>query len=228
MIHTFPDRRWYVDEYLVPSMLEQGITKDEIEIHNDANKEGNLKSWIRCCTNIAAQNSEGNTWHMQDDILICRDFAKRTKEVGGSGVACGFASSYDKQRPGGPVPANDMWFSFACIRIPDPYMVPFLYWFNSVSKAWFENEAKENRNDDMFFREYVRARHPNTIVFNMTPNLVEHVDFLLGGSVVNPQRKKRNVSSIYWDDEELVIDLAKRLGQMEAYEKQKAKDEGVC
>lgn len=44
LIHTMPKRKWYVENYLIPSMLEQGIKKDSITIYNDDNKAGNLKT----------------------------------------------------------------------------------------------------------------------------------------------------------------------------------------
>ena len=43
MIHCCPKRMWYVEEYLIPSMLRQGIDRDSIIIWND-NKGGEIKS----------------------------------------------------------------------------------------------------------------------------------------------------------------------------------------
>ena len=35
LIHCYKDRRWYVDKYLIPSMLKQDIDKSDIEVFED-------------------------------------------------------------------------------------------------------------------------------------------------------------------------------------------------
>ena len=93
-----------------------------------------------------------------------------------------------------------------------------------VSGAW-ETESPEaelqalhaaNKGDDTFFREFLFCRHGEISVTNLRPNLVEHVDLLLGGSVLHPYRDYR-ATAYYWPDPELTEQLraelrARRLG----------------
>ena len=39
MIHAVPEREWYVEEYLIPSMISQGISPDEIEVWMDSERK---------------------------------------------------------------------------------------------------------------------------------------------------------------------------------------------
>ena len=110
MIHTYPKRLWYVEEFLISSMLAQGIAKEDITVYNDDKHEGNL----RACMNAFASCPDdiGGTWHLQDDICICRDFKQRT-EWYDNGLVCGFSSSlYDGSEKNklGAVPRRRMWF----------------------------------------------------------------------------------------------------------------------
>ena len=42
LIHCCNDRMWYVKEFLIPSMIKQGISTDDIFIYQDKNKIGNF------------------------------------------------------------------------------------------------------------------------------------------------------------------------------------------
>ena len=48
VIHACPDRMWYVDGFLLPSLLEQGICRDDILIWNDEERKGNLWAAMEC------------------------------------------------------------------------------------------------------------------------------------------------------------------------------------
>ena len=69
---------------------------------------------------------------------------------------------------------------------------------------------KSNKHDDLLFRYFLDHYYKSLEAFNLAPNLVEHVDWLLGGSIVNQYREK-DASSLYWEDEELVIELQRNL-----------------
>ena len=88
MIHCVPSRLWYVEDFLVPSMLEQGISSNEISIYCDYKRKGNLFSFMDSIRYCGEHPVEGGTWHLQDDVLISRNFAKTTREFN-SGVVCG-------------------------------------------------------------------------------------------------------------------------------------------
>jgi hypothetical protein len=60
-----------------------------------------------------------------------------------------------------------------------------------------------NKGDDTFFHEFMACWHPYDVVENVRPNLVEHVDWLLGGSTLHHFRDYL-ARAEYWEDDELV------------------------
>ena len=66
MIHACPQRMWYVEEFLVPSMRDQDIRPDEIEIRCDTEGKGNLLSCMESFRDCGER--PGGTWHLQDDV----------------------------------------------------------------------------------------------------------------------------------------------------------------
>ena len=83
LIHTCIQRKWYVNEFLVPSMRAQGIEADEIIIYSDENGDGQLRSLINSYELIRGKD----TWHLQDDIIISSQF-KELAEKHNSGIVC--------------------------------------------------------------------------------------------------------------------------------------------
>ena len=65
--------------------------------------------------------------------------------------------------------------------------------------------------DDNFFKEYMKIYHRDEMVLNLDPNLVDHVDVLIGGSIVNQYRGDEWVRSQYFRDQYLVDELEKEL-----------------
>lgn len=216
MIHTCLQREWYVNDYLIPSMLEQGIKNENIIVYVDRQKQGCLKSSIDSFTQASKMSVEG-TWHLQDDVIICRDFAERTKELSSDYTVCGFASYYDEMKKWVPGDSNGlkMWYSFPCIYIPTKIIKSYVEWFNKW--VWhdpqYEKWIKEKKYDDTIFRIYMENYYPNEYVLNLKPNLVDHVDYLLGGSIVNPVRKDKQVRSLWFDDLDLVDELERKLNE---------------
>lgn len=217
LIHACPKRMWYVNGFLLPSLLAQGA---DVEVWNDELTKGNLKS---CVESFQARKGDGVTWHIQDDVLVCRDFVKRCEEITG-GVAYGFANERftDDVTQIGLVDVCNSWHSFQCVRIPDAYARECAEWI--TSGEWEQNASAElkavfrgNMGDDTFFREFMLAKHINDTVTNVAPNLVEHVDFLIGGSILNKMRCFWPRAH-YWEDEELVNELRVQMKLM----KQKA------
>ena len=115
LIHAMPKRIWYVNEYLIPSMIEQGIKAEDIRVYNDEKREGNLKA---CMKAYEMCEGDGGTWHLQDDVCISSSFKALTEKYD-TGIVCGFKSEYDGTQMPGIVPVQNMWFSFPCIRIPN-------------------------------------------------------------------------------------------------------------
>ena len=211
LIHACPRRMWYVEDFLVPVLRSQGA--DDIQVWNDAERKGNLLS---CMESFASRAGDGGTWHIQDDVLLARDFVRRCRVLD-RGVVYGFTCGQfgDDPQQTGEVYAPDAWHSFQCIRIPDAWARECSDWF--FSGAWQESSNPElyalhamGQGDDTFFREFVQARHGRETMLNAKPNLVEHVDWLVGGSILSPYRGFL-ARAHYWDDEDLVAALRTRL-----------------
>lgn len=208
LIHTYPKRLWYVQEYLVPSLLAQGIPQEDISIYNDEKGEGNLRACMNAFGSVS--NDAGGTWHLQDDIIISRDFAERTKAYD-YGLVCGFSSLLydgDIDEKKGAVKRENMWFSFPCIRIPNQWARECSEWVtsyiigNPVYKRFWENGV----NDDWAFRTYLQEFHKDCVALNIMPCLVDHIDYLLGGGSGKKKREKP-CRAQYWKDADLVKEL---------------------
>ena len=206
MIHAIPERMWYVEDYLAPSLAGA-----EIRIWNDAGRRGNLRS---CMEAFAACEGEGETWHIQDDVLLCRDFLQRAGSFPAGVPVYGFCCEYFLDDPGvsGEVYMEDCWHSFQCVRIPDAWARECAEWV--LSRQW-ERESfnlslpafeAAGEGDDTFFREYLLARHGTGTAINARPNLAEHVDLLLGGSSLH-QYRDYQARAHWWEDGDLVAGL---------------------
>ena len=210
MIHAVPQRMWYVNEYLIPSMIKQGIAESDIIIYCDDKKEGNLRACMNAFKSVPDDDS--GTRHLQDDIIICKDFKDRTEQYN-KGIVCGFSSFYDEVRNNGPgnTIEDKMWFSFPCIRIPNQYARDCAKWVfecligNPIYKKYWEKGV----NDEWAFRMWVHTYHKDEIALNLAPNLVDHIDYLLGGGTGG--KRRRQVRSLYWQDADLVKELEDKI-----------------
>ena len=207
MIHAVPERMWYVEEFLIPSLEAQGA--DRIRVWNDEQHRGNLRSCMDC---FAAMDGQGGTWHIQDDVLVCRDFVKRCRKHD-EGVVYGFCCEYFLDDPDltGRVYVPDAWHSFQCVRIPDAWARECAAWY--FSGAWRDFADPElpvlqevNKGDDAFFHAFLEDRHGTETAENLKPNLVEHVDLWIGGSVLLHYRDYQ-AKAHYFEDGDLVLQL---------------------
>lgn len=206
LIHTCKQRKWYVDKYLVPSLKKQGIKN--ILIYNDENGDGQIQSLIKSFKLTKCKD----TWHLQDDIIISSRFKELTEKYN-EGVVCGFCNSFSNGRPG-YVSLISMWYSMPCIRIPGDIFAQFVNWLCSPStqrryKAFFD----EKKHDDMFLQHFLKENYPNIRLRNLKPNIVNHIDHLIGGSIINGGRTKtpEYLMATYWDEPELLADIKKKL-----------------
>lgn len=207
LIHSCEKRKWYVDEYLVPSLIEQGIEKENILIYNDDKKEGCLKSFIESSKMI--DTVARGTWHLQDDIIISSNFKEITEEFD-KGIVCGFCSYYSKDLPMGIRPVNKMWYSFPCIRIPNAVLKGFIKWLQSATiQTKYQAYLKDNKFVDLFFNKYVTEAYPEKMVHNLCPNIVDNVDYLIGGSTIN--HREDIPVSLYFPNRELIYNLKREL-----------------
>lgn len=214
LIHSVPERMWYVEKFLIP-MLKGA----DIIVYTDAERKGNLAAFVESLSEYCT--GDGGTWHLQDDVLPSPDFMSRAAALEGDEVVCGFVNEQ-----GGPncnlkgrVYAADIWYSFPCIYIPNRIADEFVDWI--VSGAW-ETEARveahslyvAGRGDDWFFLEFMTVRHGADMVNNVTPCLVEHIDWLIGGSMVNVWRGFI-ARAAYGDFDDQVEDLKQRIKALE-------------
>lgn len=219
MIHACPDREWYVEQYLAPSIIEQGIHPDDITIWMDRDHVGNLRSWVESCESL--RGIPGGTWHIQDDVLICRDFAKRISEHD-SGIVCGFC--HDLYEPhqlyilGKTLPFNMWCSSFQCIRIPNSVASDFAEWFTTAKyREDLQHYVSTGKCDDSIFHVYMNEERCYEPVYNLAPHLVEHVDWLIGGSSINTWRCYIARGAYFYDDD-LVEELREKLSIREVGE----------
>jgi len=109
--------------------------------------------------------------------------------------------------------------SFPCIQIPNEIAAEFVEWFHE-NEDRYKKDIENGKNDDGIFRDFMNVRHCGEGVFNVSPNIVDHIDYLIGGTVINGQRKKKQIRSVYWTEENLVDDLSERLKNEDCYTKQ--------
>ena len=212
MVHVCNDREWYVDGYLVPSMIEQGIRKEHIHIWRDKKCIGNLQSFVASCEWIA-KNADPNrsTWHIQDDIVISSRFRDVTECEELDGLANGFCNEvFDGKRSNyisRDVTVEQMWFSFQCVLIPNDTAARFAYWFRNICEPYciypdLMTGGNKGKCDDQIFSAYVKEFEPDIPAHNIYPCIVDHVDYLIGGTIINAQREKDKYVA-YWRDAEL-------------------------
>ena len=212
MIHTYPKREWYVLKYLVPSMLKQGIDREDIIILSDRDGIGNLESWLSSLKQVTE-----DTWHLQDDIIIASDFKDRTEVLSYlNTIVCGFVhyefNTGSTLCTGFTIP-KFMFMSFPCIFIPKRFTDEFLEWFYLPrTQLTYKEEIDSKKNDDLLFYKFILEQHLNLKIYNCKPCLVDHIDYLIGSSSINERKTpEQQVRAYYWKDEKLVKDLEKRL-----------------
>lgn len=212
MIHACPERMWYVEEFLIPALTAQGIRDEEITVWIDADKKGNLFSCMDSF--LACGDHEGGTWHMQDDVIACSDFASRTKEHD-QGIVCGFGCKNfgPSMQERGIVPAGFLWYSFQCIRIPNEIAKECAEWFYNEARYYpqYKEKVADRKHDDYFFREFILDKWPDIKIENLDPCLVDHIDYLIGGTLINRLRAIKINRAAFWPEEDLVEQLEREI-----------------
>ena len=217
LIHACLDRYWYVNDFLSPSMIRQGIKEENIDVYLDKKREGNLMSCMKAFGSVP--DDEDGIWHLQDDILLARSFKKVTEELD-SGIVCGHfyeRHNYMKEYVG-EVPVTQMWFSFPCIRIPNQIArgCAKYYWNDILPNRAYDPWIKAKKYDDTIFNLYMVEHHSDMRVINLVPNLVAHIDYLIGGTQAGQARGELEPMGTYFEEPELIDILRKEL---ETYEK---------
>lgn len=194
-------------------MIEQGIDEDRIEVWMDKNRDGNLLSCMKCFEEYGKRGK--GRWHLQDDVIISSDFREKTEKYDDGIVTGFFRHDWQGLTPmSGRVPAVYMWNSFQCIRIPDDYIGECAKWFftDAAFRDSFEEAVKNNNMDDSVFYEFIVECHAEDYVLNLKPSIVDHIDFLLGGSIVNKWRGYIARGEL-WEDEEAFEKMKDKLAR---------------
>ncbi len=207
MIHASPARLWYVTGWLVPELRRQGV--ETVDVWNDAERKGNLRS---CRESFASCVGDGDTWHLQDDVLPASDFAERARALDGfRGVVCGFVNEVagPDANMTGEQRAGNIWYSFPCVRIPNARARAFSAWIRDGGDGGAQARDFIDRGlgDDWFFLRYHEMYYSQETVYHCRPCLVEHIDIHLGGSLCTPFRGYW-ARAAYWDEPERVEDVA--------------------
>lgn len=209
MIHACNKRYWYVQEYLLPSLLNQGIAEDDVIVYLDNKDEGCLTSSIKSFESL--KDVEGGTWHLQDDVIICSDFKQRTKQFEDEAIACGICTEYDAYKEGGKVISKLLWYSFPCMFVKNALAGEWAEWVKNTASNMelYKLFVKANKYDDTLFNEFIKTKYPDLKGYNIRPNLVNHIDYLIGYSSITGRGEI--ITALYWDEPELVYQLKQNL-----------------
>lgn len=213
MIHACTKRMWYVDGYLIPSMLSQGIRDADISVYLDKDNAGCLESCMRAFESVP--DDTGGTWHLQDDVVISERFRELTEQHD-SGIVCGHAWPLHKGTLNrvGTVRLDEMWFSFQCIRIPNQTArgCAAFYRGTILTDAQYEKWVKARRYDDTVFSLYLQRKGTKERILNLAPNLVAHIDYLIGGTVAN-ERHAREWEEPYFNEPDTMEKLRRWINE---------------
>lgn len=218
LIHTSKQRQWYVDDFLIPSMVRQGIDSHNIYRYIDLRGEGNLISCMKAFKLVDDfHDFDGITWHLQDDVAISSVFKQYTEVEYESDMVCGFCTrDLGKHivQPIGQIDPDFMWYSFQCIGIKNYVASGCANWFNTDGKKDpnIARFVKSGLGDDEVFKYYCTKICSGLKALNLIPNLVEHIDFMIGGSTAAkgmPQRRAMYLK----DGTEIVKNLMEELKQ---------------
>ncbi len=214
LIHACNQRLWYVHQFLVPSLKAQGI--DDIDIFLDSNHLGCVYA---CMKAFSMCEGSGHTWHLQDDVVIADNFKELAESYDWfNGIVCGICTRYDdgkKENFNNPATErNQMWLSFPCIRIPDQLASGCAFNFYHSKSGVYDKWKRTNRGDDMVFRTYLKKCVPDAPYINAKPNLVDHVDYLLGWSTSSEKAPRKLPSRAKFFDQSIADKLSIKLPNM--------------
>lgn len=181
-IHACKQREVYVRAILIPELKKQGFKC--IRVHMDDGK-GNLQAYIDSYRELP---DTGDVWHLEDDVFPDSrfyDWSLGLAQFPGVIIAGFGAGQYYGLRDFGYcVAPSELFLSFPCIRIPSEVIKDFLRWYDD--KGCRDPKAKTGKEIDSLFRDFLIIH--GITGFNFRPCIVEHVDDLIGGSIVNPDR----------------------------------------
>lgn len=186
LIRATTKRMWYVEKYLIPELESQGCGKLGRNIKIFQDDSGNLSSFMNMCKYILSHyKSDDFVWVLQDDVYPCDNFHYMTNKYARTEVN-GFCSGYDNIHLDGIQHTSNSWLSFQCKNFRVDIIELFVKWFFENHEKEFGSFVRANKYDDSIYYRFEKSM--NDYILNLNPNIVEHVDYLIGGSIVNKNR----------------------------------------
>lgn len=188
LIHASLKRMWYLTNFLLPKMPIR-----KLKIYYDRGY-GNIEAYLRSYNTLP---NSGDTWHLEDDVLPDRRFFKWAEEYEDfGGIVCGFYTTEEENM-----------YSFPCIRIPNYYIKDFLEWVKVTDDQCVKDRMKLGKGIDFIFNRYWLTHKIPMIKHD--PCMVEHIDDLIGGSLLNIREKP--LKALRFEDDEAIENLKRRL-----------------
>ena len=197
LIHATEKREKYLDFLLNRLPISN--------VYIDSNNEGNIKAYMKSFQILLREcDRGGDTWHFEDDVLPDKRFLKWAEQYEDvEGIVCGFGTTaiYGKAKP------EYMWYSFPCIRIPNYYLKGFERWVREGRDEDVKRRVELGKGIDFLFHKYVE-KNPVPI-YHTYPCMVEHIDDLIGGSLINERDKP--IRAVRFEDTEAIEELKRWL-----------------
>lgn len=193
VIHCVPKRRKWVDGYIIPELKKHN---QEYIVYEDTKGDGNLKSFTKSLDKV--KNIPKGCWHIQDDIYFASDFFERIDNFPRDMLILGFTTADWCRGRFGTQSIRTAWLSFQCLYIPTKYVRGF--------KDYLKEDYNSNKSlidagcyDDTLFHKYLMKHFKDDWCWNEKPNLVNHIDYLIGGTTLDKEFKPH--TALYWDDD---------------------------
>lgn len=218
VIHTSPKRIKFVNEYMVPCFKRYGI--QDIIVWNDEQMIGQLNAWTDCARWIVSEKNEyRGTWHLEDDVVPCKNFKTLSEQLSGKSIVVqGFITDnkfFGFKGETGILPFQYLPYGMQCIYIPNLYLKGFIDFVDTFVKTGMYRKKQYECGtlySDAVFRTFMKRYYKDTLINNLDDCMVEHVDYLIGGSSVRKQ-KDTKAKARKFDNYEEVERLERWLAQ---------------
>lgn len=193
IIHCVPKRKKWVDGYIIPELKKHN---QKYIIYEDTKGDGNLKSFTKSLDKV--KNIPNGCWHIQDDIYFSSDFFERIKTLPKDMLIAGFTSADWCHGREGIQFIQGGWLSFQCVYIPTKYVSGFRQFLKDYYED-YKQMIDSGCCDDTLFQKYIKKKFPEDWCLNVKPNLVNHIDYLIGGTTIHKNFKPH--LALYWDED---------------------------
>lgn len=190
-----------------PCFRRYGV--EDIIVWNDEEMTGQLTAWTDCAAWIATNRKDYiGTWHLEDDVIPCKDFKTISETVIGEGnmIVQGFITDNpfsDFKGETGILPVRYLPYGMQCLYIPNDYLKGFIYFADNYVKPGLYHKRQYECGtlySDNVLRGMMRKYYPNAMVNILEKCMVEHIDDMIGGRSIRKQaytkRKARSFDNL--------------------------------